>query len=460
MSIDIIRHNKVITQGLPGPLVESIKKHLTIMNPKYLDAIKFGRWPGQIDKFIIDYEEDKDILVIPRGMFRPLTSILERNNLKYNLMDTRLSYMTRNIKSNIILRDSQIPIAKSIEGKEEGVIVAPPGSGKTVIGMYVISRIGQPTLWVTHTNKLFNQAIERASQFLNIGEEDIGRIRQNERSIGKNLTVAMLQTLYARDLSELVHNFGMVVVDEVHHLPARSFLSTVTQFPARYMFGLTATDYRKDNLQGIMFQNIGPVIYRLVHEEAREEVMTPKIKRVYTGIPFLYVDGYFQRLITDVVSNDIRNRMIVRDVASEVAKGNDCIILSGRVKHCHVLLEILKTEKIEGRIAVGKGRTSKVNEEAVKDVVDGKSKVLIATYSLLSEGFDCPKLNRLFLTTPVRSRGLYVQSVGRILRQSPGKEDAVVYDYIDENSLLYNQAGSREQYSLQEWNAIITEERK
>jgi superfamily II DNA or RNA helicase len=367
-------------------------------------------------------------------------------------------------EGNVILRpNDQEPAVQELMTHDNGFLSAPAGGGKTVMGLEVCRRLGLKALWLTHRNELKDQAISEAVELLEIPRKDIGVIQGKQGKIGKQLTVGMILTLNKRDLTELANEFGVVVVDEAHHVPSTTFLNVVGHFNARHIYGLTATAYRRDKLEAVMFNAIGPKVAEIEHLELveDEELMQPTIRRRFTGwYPLQAPTMEYHDFMEAMVSDPGRNNLIVEDVISECRPGNYCMILVERTKHAEVLAAELKSRGIRCEFVVGsidvdgetrKGKRKKkrqipkkIREQIVADFKAERLQALVATYDLLKEGFNFRPLNRLFLATPIKWRGSVVQAVGRIQRTAEDKEDAVAYEYVDERiGMFVNQAESR-----------------
>jgi superfamily II DNA or RNA helicase len=436
-----------------------------MVNPEWVEARTFGRWTGNIDQHVRQFTETEDgDLIVPRGQLDHLLNDLGRS---WEVQDERVTPEAEKIwpEGNILLRpDDQEPAVQDVMSYENGFLSAPAGSGKTVMGLELCRRLGLKALWLTHLNQLKNQAIQEAVDLLEIPEEQVGIIHGKKWKIGEQLTVAMIPTLNKRDLAPLEEEFGVVVVDEAHHVPSRTFIQVVGAFAAKHIYGLTATAYRRDKLEAVMFNAIGPVVARIDHVELFEDehLMIPTIRCRQTGwyppkTPTMEYHDFMEAMVQDAG----RNQLIVNDVVVECRDPrNACIVLVERTKHAEILTDMLKQRGVKAEFCVGavdvsdtplpgkrkKKRTIplKVREQIVGDFRDGRLQTLVATYGLLKEGFNHPPLNRLFMATPVRFRGSVVQALGRIQRTAEGKTDAIAWDYIDGGiGIFANQADSR-----------------
>lgn len=418
---------------------------LTIPNPKFLDAQSAGRSVYGIPQNIYNFSVTPDEgLLIPRGMRTDLLNIATEFGVEFEIKDERPHFEHRSLDSSQIkYRPYQFDaVLKLISEHTEAVLVAPAGSGKTVMGLSLIPLSGQPTLWLTHTGPLATQAEDRARSFIpDIGK--IGRIGGGKWEIGDNLTIGMIQTLVRNPvkLAKMRDDFGMVILDEAHHCPAVTFLEVVSQLNPLYLFGLTATPYRRDKLEMLMFQTIGTARVEVPLSKVEEYggVIMPTVLYRTVNSPSIQSNNIQQILKKHVVENPKRNRMIVGDVLAEAIRGNCCIVISDRREHCEILHDLIAASWEKTGIATGKYSKKYVTEQ-VEKYNNGEITVLVATYSLLGEGFDVPFLNRAFIAMPFRAEAKAEQLIGRVQRTYPGKKDAVVYDYVDANiGVLKNQ---------------------
>ena len=391
-------------------------------------------------------------MIVPRGVRRELMDIINQLNLTVDVEDKRnSSSLTGYVDGSAIkFRPYQTPaMNKLLDSGPEGVLVSPAGSGKTVMGLSLIPITQQKTLWLTHTDRLFKQCYERCLEFLpDISSDSIGLIGGGKWSIGEHLTIAMVPTLVQNleRVPEIQNEFGLLVLDEAHHCPATTFTKVITNINTYFMYGLTATPHRRDKLEAMLFQCIGPIGARVDKKEvaSHKGMVPPTI--VYCGINFgprvelANVSTIFKEFIVD---NHKRNARIKDDVVREAKKGNFCIVSSGRKKHCELLHKIVSAEWPKTGIATGKYSKKHVDEQVA--AFDNKEiTVLITTPELLGEGFDVDFLNRLFITTSFRTEARAEQLIGRIQRYHPDKKDSLVYDYVDENiGVLQNQYFSR-----------------
>jgi len=332
------------------------------------------------------------------------------------------------------------------------VLEAPAGSGKTVMGLVAIARRGQPALWLTHTKELARQAVQRACVVLGLEPSKIGFIGDGECRIGERLTVALVQTL-ARGVPPALLQVGHVVVDECHHVVAVQMAVVVSQIPAKYVAGLSATVYRRDRLDAVIHFYLGPVVARIDAADLADRLIQPKIVKRDTHLR--PVGDSFTEIVTDLVAMPERNALIVADVAEAVACGRRCLVLSERVGHVQELTRLLQERGIAAAAlygTLGKRKRSGV----VEDLGTGKLDVAVATVSLISEGFDCPHLDALFLCTPMSYGGRVIQAIGRVSRTAPGKDSAIVTDYCDDNRMLWSTWRNRRLVYEAQGCAIVT----
>ena len=269
-------------------------------------------------------------------------------------------------------------------------------------------------------------------ELLGLTSREIGQVggcRQRRSGI---IDLAMIQSLRSiDDLEAFFANYGFIVVDECHHLPAFTFESSIKRAPARYLLGLTATPYRRDGLQSIITMQCGPI-----RCELKDIPADLSLRLTVRETPFAFPteeQASIQDIFRNLVKDEPRNSLIEEDVIRALNDGRQCLILTQRKEHCRSLADRL-TQK--GKVpfvlsgAVGKRERSSILE-AIENASPQKELLVIATGQYLGEGFDCPRIDTLFLAFPVSFKGKVVQYVGRTLRSHRGKESVLVYDYLD-----------------------------
>jgi superfamily II DNA or RNA helicase len=445
--MDITVSKDLIISNLTPEQRQNLKEIMSFTNPAWSDAIQFGRSTEGLEETIRLFEEQDNSISIPRGSLYKVISSL---GLPSGFKSGTASFEKKEVASNIVLRELQKPWVQSMLMHKQGIGVAPAGSGKTVMALNMIASIGQPTLWLTHRQELVTQFKERAGFFFE-GEKDIGIIGGGKLEVGNFLTVGMIQTIAKQDLKELSHKFGVVIIDECHCVPCTQATKSVRKFAPEYLYGLTATPYREDKLEQIMLDVVGPIIASMDREAIIEanDIMPASVQVRKTGIsyPRWGKNAHdFNKIMEYLTHNDKRNIMIVKDILTEIVYGSICIVLTSRVSHGALLKDIIvgcgvDCEHIHGKF------TKKQRKIKLDRFMEGEVPLIIATYKLLAEGFDHKPTNRIFFALPYKAKGLIEQSKGRIERISEGKEDAIVYDYVDNIPMLERQFEIRcEQY--------------
>ena len=434
----------------PKDVTDWFIEQLTFTNPKFEEAMKYGRYTNNIRQYIKLYRRLPNGLVLPRGFLQIIEDSMIGQGLNISIQDNRILTPPIAVQSNIKLRPYQRDAKFNLLSHPNGVLVAPAGSGKTIMGLDIFASVRQPLLWLTHTNRLSNQVIERIIGtddhppiFPDITRDEIGFIGAGKMKLGDRITIGMIPTLIRREneLSSIGKKFGIVIVDESQHVPASTFLKVIGYFSSYYLYSLTATPARRDRLENIMFATIGLLNAKVARKEVKKggNIITPTV--VKRTVPSEKWEGNdFHYIITELLlTNRPRLSMIVQDIHREAAEGNYCIVINTRKQYCEMILEALLPHWDKTVIATG-DYSRKHNDEQVEKIERGEATVLITTFELLGEGFDVPKLNRGFIALPFREKTRVEQAVGRIQRACEGKKDAIIYDYVDENiGILKNQ---------------------
>jgi superfamily II DNA or RNA helicase len=249
------------------------------------------------------------------------------------------------------------------------------------------------------------------------------------------VTVAVIQALVRWEPSKLdafLGGVGLLILDEAHHVAASTFHSVVDRCPARYRLGLTATPEREDGLTALLDLFMGAPLVTVTHDElvAAGVLTVPDIHSVETDFTYLYTGAEdYAPMLAAVASDPARNALIVEHVAREAHAGHVCLVLSGRIDHCHTLANAIEAEGVSAAVLTGEVKRA-VRKELLDRARAGELAVIVAT-SLADEGLDLPRLSRVFLAYPGRARGRTVQRLGRLMRPHAEKTDAALFDFVD-----------------------------
>ncbi len=431
-----------LLSGVTPSTLEFLKKELTIDNPKYVDAVKYGRWVGKRLAPKLKFYSGIKNLRFPRGFANESVRLIRQlEGVPPDVIDKRVKQQPVSFTFSGELRPYQQEAVDAVVARQFGVLESGTGSGKTVMALAVLAERGQPTLILVHNKELLYQWQERIHSFLGVQAGLVGDGKFDVQQV----TVAIVNTARNK-IDELQQYFGHLIVDECHRVPSSLFTDVVTGFDCLYMLGLSATAFRRDGLSRLINIYLGDLVHRVDGKalEAVGAVLRPKLICHETSFSFTFRDNY-QDLLKALTNDEPRNNQISDDIVAEcknVASG--ILVVSDRVAHCELLVALLQQRGIDARLLTGRSGTEE-RQQIVEDVHAGKVEVLVSTVQLIGEGFDCPGLASLFLTTPIKFSGRLLQVVGRILRPSPGKT-ARVHDYIDvEVGVLMRSADIRRQ---------------
>ena len=387
-------------------------------------------------------EEHQDHIALPRGCLDDLTSLLESLGIDQSVRDERSKGRPLDVEFTAQLYPEQMAAASALLAHDTGVLAATTAFGKTVLAAWLIAKRGTNTLVLVHRRQLLEQWVERLSSFLGLPHAQIGRIGGGRRKVSGLVDVALIQSLVRKGVvDDLVGDYGHLVVDECHHLPAPSFEQVARRAKARYLLGLSATVPRKDGHHPIIFMQCGPVRYR-VHAK-RQAAARPFAHSVFVRpTSFRHEEQEtedartrFQALYRALAADEERNRQIVDDAVASVREGRKPVVLTERREHLERLaadLSPLVRHLIVLMGGMGKKPLAAAMEQLAR-IPEDEDRVILATGRFLGEGFDDARLDTLFLTMPVSWRGTIAQYVGRLHRRHACKREVRVYDYADLN---------------------------
>lgn len=351
-----------------------------------------------------------DSICIPRYYLNNIKIIEDRRvTPKYSFPEFKLSlYPEQQEACNEIL-----DYFKTNTG---GHLISKPGTGKTIMALYIAQKLGLKTLVLLGKSDLMEQWKERIKQCF--GDIPIGIIRQKKQKI-EGITIATFQTIFSQKI-DLKNEFGLVIVEECHHVPAFTFVNVIRNQNAKYFLGITATPERSDRLEKVMFWHLGPII-----TVCKRKNLTGKFFQLRYKSPLLkdwkvinYVYDNLQRIVNVLVKDRTRNQWIIETAKKGLSIGRKVIILSGRVKHC----KIISSNIPDSALYLGNMKKEELEESK-------KKRCIVGTWSMFAEGTDVPDLDTLIMATPI---GSISQAVGRIQRHFSGKFEPYVIDIFDE----------------------------
>jgi superfamily II DNA or RNA helicase len=430
---------------LTAAALSTFKHAASMANPKFYELQRLRKSTWDTPRFIRGYDITlDDRLVLPRGLRHAVAGIVEHAGSRLAVTDVRNSGREIDVAFMAELDARQGAAVSALLAHDDGVLVAPPGSGKTVMACAVIAERAASTLVLVDRKALAEQWRARIEQFLGIRPGQIGGGR---RKLSGVVDIAMLPSLARRDdVVELTNGYGHVIVDECHHLAAAAYDHSVKRIGAQFWLGLTATPARRDGLGELVTWQLGPIRHTMTQDDQGMLVDAWGMEAGPRRLLYVHetefrsddVDlsdpGALAAVHRALVFDDARNALIVDDLMAALRRGRNCLVLTRRVAHVAVLASLSASRGydalvMQGGMSAGDRRAA-VNRLA--EVKAGEGVLVIGTTPFIGEGFDAPALDTLFLAAPVSFDGLLIQCAGRVIRSAPGKDVAEVHDYHDE----------------------------
>jgi len=435
--IELVIANRIYikTDSLPSVILNQIKQLAAFQNPEFYKRQNMRLSTFLTPRVICCSEILDDYLSIPRGCIEDVSCLLNEYGIKVDIKDKRTMGRKTKFKFYGELNKEQKAASRKILRCDIGILVAPPGTGKTISAIHAIAKRKTNTLILVHRKPIMEQWRLQLTSFLGIDLKDIGQIGSGKDKSNSVLDVAMIQSMERKGaVDDRIIDYGFVIVDECHHISAVSFERVLMQAKAKYILGLTATPYRRDGHQPIIHMQCGPIRYQKKQKDATQQIskyfLIPRMtefKAEWTDRSGIY--DLWPKLIND----EKRNKLIVDDILRVVQEGRFPIVLTERREHLKIIAQMLES-KIEHLIVLYGGIKPKRRKEMLKELSNlpsDKTKAILATGTYIGEGFDNPQLDTLFITMPISFKGRVVQYAGRLHRKHKDKTDVKIYDYVD-----------------------------
>ena len=447
--LNVIRANMLYipTAELSANAKNQIKRLAAFKNPDFYRAQAMRLPIYDKPRIICTADITDDYIAIPRGCEDALYDLLDDADVSYSIENKTNAGSPIPVVFNGELREEQKPAADALLAQNTGVLSATTAFGKTVVASYMIGQRKTNTLILVHTQALMTQWKKSLESFLKFDiippEEKKGRGRRKVWSpvgvlgAGKDtlhgiVDVAVMQSLVKGDeVKELVRNYGMIIVDECHHVSAVNFEMILKYANAKYVYGLTATPTRQDGHHPIKFMQCGAIQYRVdAREQAEKRGFEHYLVPRFTNTRY-HSEG--KPSITDIYKklseNEMRNNMIVSDVADALKSGRNPIVLTERREHVALLAEQLSCycKNVIQLVGTASAKERRETLERLEAIPTNESVVIIATGKYVGEGFDYPRLDTLFLALPIAWKGKVAQYAGRLHRNYDGQTEVQVY---------------------------------
>ena len=451
--IEITKADKIYIplKAVSAKVLNHLKRIASFKNPEFYSKQALRLSTYSTPRIISCFDITDDYLAMPRGCEDAILSFLNENGVKYNIVDETNLGTPISVSFQGKEREEQLAAINALLMHSNGVLHATTAFGKTVTAAAIIARKKVDTLILVHSKALLAQWHERLTEFLSIDYVEppvlkkrgrrkkyshIGCLDSTGNSLHGIVDIALLQSCLDGDsVKPFVENYGMVIVDECHHVSSVTFENVLKGIKAHTIYGLTATPIRKDGHQPIIFMQCGPIRFSA---DAKSQITKQSFERYliprFTSYRSITDDKQSITTLYQLLSEDeIRNTLIAEDVCKAVEAGRTPIILTNRTAHVTILAEKLrgKVKNVVTLTGTGSTKEKRGALQHLHEISSEEPLAIVATGKYVGEGFDYPRLDTLFLALPISWKGLVAQYAGRLHRENEGKKDARIYDYID-----------------------------
>lgn len=451
--VEIIKADKLYIplKAVSAKVLNHLKRIAAFKNPEFYSKQALRLSTYAIPRIISCFDITNEYLAMPRGCEDAIRSFLNDNTVTYTIIDKTNHGNKISVSFQGEEREEQLEAINALLPYTNGILHATTAFGKTVTAAAIIARKKVNTLILVHSKALLKQWHDRLTEFLNIDypqhEEKnkrgrgkvfspIGCFDSSGNTLHGIIDIALIQSCLDEDgVKPFVQDYGMVIVDECHHVSSITFEQVLMSIKAHTIYGLTATPIRKDGHQPIIFMQCGPIRFSTdvkcqIAKQSFDRFLIPR----FTSYNSILEDRLSIATLYKYLSEDeIRNNLIVEDICKAVNTGRTPIILTNRTAHVSVLAEKLKAtiKNVISLTGIGTAKEKREAMQRLQTIPDSEQLVIVATGKYVGEGFDYPRLDTLFLALPISWKGLLTQYAGRLHREYEGKKDVRIYDYID-----------------------------
>lgn len=452
-NVTIIRANMVYIPlvGLSAKAINHFKRIAAFYNPEFYAKQGMRLSTYDIPRIISCSELTDNYLAIPRGFEDDVIDILKHYNVEYLVEDKSNHGRQLDVTFKGILREEQQTAMSCMLSHNIGTLSATTAFGKTVFAIAMIAKCKVNTLILVHRKSLLDQWKIHLENFLEINEvvvndgkkrkskkqqSPIGSLYSGKNSIHGIIDIALIQSCFdGNEVSPFVENYGMVIVDECHHVSSVSFEQVLHKVRAKYVYGLTATPIRKDGHQPIIFMQCGKIRFTAdaqsqMNNQSFSRILIP---RFTTFRNISSDDKIYTRVVETISKDEVRNRLIIDDVHKAIVEGRTPIVLTSLTSHVRVLADMLLpySDNVITLVGADSAKEKRRSMERLQNIPITESLVIVATGKYIGEGFDYPRLDTLFLVLPISWKGNIAQYAGRLHRDCNGKSETRIYDYVD-----------------------------
>lgn len=419
-----------LTVGLKNALTKLVTFH----NPMFYQLQALNKFVGRTPRFLTMAEPfNRDYFCLPRGVLTEMLDLLEDNDIPFELRDRRIAGTKISIRLDLKLREKQKKALKALLSEDQGLLVASTGFGKTIVAAALIAERKVSTLILVNRVELVRQWQTRLQTLIVSGAE-VGVWYGTKRKRAEEIDIASIQTVERMDEEELrqfLSSYGMLIVDECHHVASPNYQRVVSSSAAKYRYGLSATPVRKDGKEKIINFLCGPELVRV--EENLSAKCTYRVLE-FDGLFYPFTEkATYAQLASMLADNEVRSRRVIEEAVSLYQEGRKVLLLTERVAHQNKLEEMLINENV-----LFFNFQARLKAKEREEIFSKNSKlpanepfILLANGKLIGEGFDLERLDTVIFSFPFSWKAVVTQYIGRVMRRSPSKNHILLIDTVD-----------------------------